>query len=312
MAQSENQQRRASVAVVGLGGIGGTAAGLLSATGRHDVIACVRRPLAHLVVEGPDATIDVPLNALTDPAQASPVDWVLLCTKAHETATAGAWLERLCTPSTRVAVLQNGVDHEERVAPYAQGATVVPALVYYNGERLAPGHVRFRPVSAHALVVRDDVAGRAFAELMQGTPLSVQPSGDFITLKWRKLLLNSVVNPITALTLQRFAVFRRDDVHALCLAILEEAVQVAAAAGAKLATDEPARTMAVLMSFAPELGSSMYFDRQAGRSLEIEALTGAIVAAGTRYNIPTPLNRALLTLLRAVNDAVAKQPETKA
>ena len=64
-----------------------------------------------------------------------------------------------------------------------------------------------------------------------------------------------------------------------------------------------ARAYATLMSFSPELGTSMYFDRLAGRKLEIEALTGAVVAAGERFGIPTPLNRALLVLLRAVSDA---------
>jgi 2-dehydropantoate 2-reductase len=47
----------------------------------------------------------------------------------------------------------------------------------------------------------------------------------------------------------------------------------------------------------------MYFDRLAGRPLEVEALTGAIVAAGKRRGIPTPLNRALLSLLRAISEA---------
>ena len=131
-------------------------------------------------------------------------------------------------------------------------------------------------------------------------------SEDFATLAWRKLLINAVANPITALTLQRQAVFRRDDVHALCLAVLDEAVAVARADGARLADDEAARTMATLLSYGPELGTSMYFDRLAGRPLEIEALTGAIVAAAERHAIATPLNRAMLTLLRAVNDAAGK------
>ena len=48
------------------------------------------------------------------------------------------------------------------------------------------------------------------------------------------------------------------------------------------------------------------FDRLAGRHMEIEALTGAIVAAGERHRIATPVNRTLLMLLRAVNDAVKK------
>ena len=63
--------------------------------------------------------------------------------------------------------------------------------------------------------------------------------------------------------------------------------------------------MATLLTYPPEAGTSMYFDRLAGRPLEIEALTGAIVAAGERFGIPTPINRALLTLLRVISDASA-------
>lgn len=308
MSPSSVLQARASVAVVGLGSIGGVAAACLCDARRHDVIACVRRPLDRLVLERPDGTVEVPLRALTDPAQAEPVDWVLLCTKTHETPSAAPWLARLCRPATRVAVLQNGIDHVARVAPLAGGATVVPVIVYYNGERLGPGHVRMRHVSDHELAVADDEAGRAFAQLMEGTRLRVLPSADFTTLKWRKLLINAVANPITTLTLKRQAVLRRDDVHALCLAVLDEAVRVARADGARLADDEPARAMATLLTYSPELGTSMYFDRLAGRRFEVEALTGAIVTAGERYGIATPLNRALLTLLHAISDAASGAP----
>jgi 2-dehydropantoate 2-reductase len=61
--------------------------------------------------------------------------------------------------------------------------------------------------------------------------------------------------------------------------------------------------MATLLTYPPEAGTSMYFDRLAGQALEVEALTGAIVAAGERLELATPLNRMLLTLLRAVSDA---------
>jgi 2-dehydropantoate 2-reductase len=45
----------------------------------------------------------------------------------------------------------------------------------------------------------------------------------------------------------------------------------------------------------------MYFDRMAGRFLESEALTGAIVAIGERHGIATPLNCVLPTVLRATS-----------
>lgn len=292
-----------TVAVVGLGSIGGVAASCLADAGWHDIIGCGRRPLERLVLELPDRTMDVPLRVLTTVDRAGPVDWVLLATKTQDTAAAAPWLERLCSPSTRVAVLQNGIDHVERVAPLAQGATVVPVIVYYNGERLAPNRVHMRTTGDHELAVADDESGRAFAALMEGTMLRVRLEVDFVTLKWRKLLLNAVANPITALTLQRQSVLRRADVHALGLDVLAEIVKVADADGARLADDEPERAMERLLEFSPELGTSMYFDRLAGRAFEVEALTGAIVAAGERHGIATPLNRMLLTLLRTINEA---------
>lgn len=293
---------RQTVAVVGLGGIGGVAAGCLRDADRHDVVVCARRPVEHLTLERPEGTVDVALRTLTDPMKAEPVDWVLLCTNAHETASSAAWLERLCQPPTRIAVLQNGIDHAARVAPFVAGATVVPTIVYYNGERLADDRVRLRRVVEHDLAVPDKVAGQGFAQLLDGTPLRVLPSANFATLMWRKLLINALANPITALTRQRQAVLRRDEVRALCLAVLDEAVAVARAAGATLAPDEAEQTLATLLTYPAEAGTSMYFDVLAGRPLEVEALTGAIVAAGQQHAIATPLNRALLTLLRAISD----------
>jgi 2-dehydropantoate 2-reductase len=302
---SPSSRKRSTVAVIGLGSIGGVVAGCLRAADQHDIIACVRHPIERLILERPEGNVEVALRALTDPTQTGRVDWVLLCTKTQQTPSAAPWLARLCDSSTRVAVLQNGIGHAARMAPLVRDVCVVPTLVYYNGERLGADRVRLRHVAEHDLAVADDADGRAFAQLLDGTPLRVLLSSDFPTLAWRKLLINTVANPITALTLQRQAVFRRDDIKALCVAILDEAVAVARADGAQLPEDESQRTMSTLLTYPPEAGTSMYFDRLAGRELEAEALTGAVVAAGQRLQVATPLNSALLALLRAVSDAAS-------
>jgi 2-dehydropantoate 2-reductase len=304
MASNAANPDRATVAVIGLGSIGGVIAGQLCALNRHDIVACVRRPIARLAVERPEGAIEVPIRALTDPAEAQHKDWVLLCTKAHDTPSSAPWLQKLCGPQTRVAVLQNGIGHADRLAPLVGKATVVPTIVYYNGERLAPDRVRFRRAGEYEFAVSDDPDGQAFAKLVEGTSMRVLRSADFNTLAWRKLLINAVANPITALTLQRQAVFRREDVQALCLAILDEAAAVGRADGARLAEDEPERILATLLTYPADAGTSMYFDRLKGRPFEVEALTGAIVVSGERHQVATPLNRMLLTLLRATSDAL--------
>jgi 2-dehydropantoate 2-reductase len=290
------------IAVIGLGSIGGVIAGLLGAADRHDIVACVRRPIERMTVEQTEGVVESPIRGITDPSTAQPQDWVLLCTKAQDTASSAPWLQRLCGPATRVAALQNGIGHAERLAPLVGNATIVPTIVYYNGERLAPDRVRYRRGGDYDLAVADDADGQAFAALLEGTPLRVIVSGDFKTLAWRKLLVNAVANPLSALTLQRNAVFRREDVAALCLALLKEAAAVGRADGARLAADEAAQSMARLTAIPPDAGSSMYFDRLAGRPLEIDALTGAVVEAAERHRVPTPLLRMLLTLARAASD----------
>jgi 2-dehydropantoate 2-reductase len=302
MSGPSQAQQNPKVAVIGLGSIGGIVAGCLAAAGRQ-VIACARQPIGKLTIEQPTGVVDVPLRVLTDAAQAEPADWVMLCTKTYQTESAAPWLRRLCRPGTRVAVLQNGVGHVARVAPLAGDAAVVPVIVYYNGERLAADRVRLRQGSDQDIAVANDDDGRAFAKLFAGTPLRVLLSDDFPALLWRKLFINAVANPITTLTLQRQAVLRRPDIQDLNHAILGEAVAVARAEGVPLGDDEPARALETLFTFSGELGTSMYFDRLAGRPLELDALTGAIVAAGARHGIATPVNHTLLALLRAINDA---------
>ncbi|MFK4766563.1 2-dehydropantoate 2-reductase [Rhizobium sp. ZW T2_16] len=296
------------IAVVGLGGIGGVAAACLSLSTDNDVTVCARRRIDTLTFDHHEESKRIPLKTLTEPSRAEPVDWVILCTKAQDVASAASWLERLCTPKTTVAVLQNGIAHEERVAPHAKGATVLPAIVYYNGERFAPDHVRLRHIRGHDLLVPAGAQAEAFAALFEGTPIDVGISAEFITYQWRKLLVNVIANPITALTRQRLGVFQREDIQQLSLGILDEAVAVGRAEGAQLAGNEAEMILETFLAYPPEAGTSMYFDCLAGRPLEIEALNGAVVAAGLRHGLATPLNTAMLTLLKTVSDANAKTP----
>ena len=307
------RQHRATgltVAVLGLGGIGAVAAGYLHATGRHRIIACTRQPLERIVIERSNGELAVRIQAMTDPKDAGPADWVLLSTKAHQTPSVAPWLARLCHRSTRVAVLQNGVGQVERTAPWVGEATVVPAVVSYSGERVGADRVVLRQPAAFDLAVQAGADGRAFSDLFGGTPLRILISDNLSALAWRKLLINSVANPITALTLQRLSVFRRDDIHALAEAILEEAVAVARADGVRVTEDDISEILGTLRDIPADMTTSMHLDRLAGRVLELDALNGAIVAAGERLGTAVPLNRALLTLLRTAQIEAAKVPLT--
>jgi 2-dehydropantoate 2-reductase len=294
--------RAQSVAVIGAGGVGSVVAAQLVQAG-HDVTLCARRAVDRLVVETPSATRTLAVRSTADPDAVEPVDWVLLATKGHQTAGALPWLTALVGERTVVAVLQNGIDHAERLRALGVEAEVLPVLVTLYAEGVAPGHVRH--VKGDRLAVPAGATGARFAELFAGGAIEVVAEADFRTAAWHKLLGNVAANPVTALTGRRGAVLHDEDVLALCAAVMAECVTVARAEGAALGDAHVAELLAVFRAFPPQGGTSMLWDRLAGRPLEHELLTGAVVRAGRGQGVPTPRNDALLALLRAVSGAGA-------
>lgn len=290
------------VAIIGAGVIGGIAAASLAEL-EHDVVLCVRRPIMRLLVEMNDVAREVPARITTDPALVTPVDWVLLATKGQDTLSAAPWFDRLAGPDTTVVVLQNGIDHVDRVAPLLRHGQVLPAVVYSSGQIVAPGHIRAN--QSHRYVVPAGARGAAFARLFGGTILRVDQSDDFGTATWRKFLTNICVNPITALTMRRIGIMRDPEIRGFARDILVEAVAVGRAAGARIEQHEVEQFLDSFAVHDPEGGSSMFFDRVAGRPMEHEHLTGALVRTAMRFGIDVPVNRAVLALLRGLQGAIS-------
>ena len=73
--------------------------------------------------------------------------------------------------------------------------------------------------------------------LLAGGLVEAFPAADFSVRSWRKLLINIAGNTLTAITRERGHVLRRDDVRALGMAMLKEAIAVGQAEGVALADD---------------------------------------------------------------------------
>ena len=291
------------VAVVGPGAIGATFGAAAEEAG-HEVVLCGRRPAPAPVVERPDGSEHaLAAEVESDPSAADgPVPWVLLAVKAHQTAGAADWLRALCGPETTVAVLQNGVEHRALVGPLAGDATVLPTVVWCPSEMVAPGRVQQRGEAR--LTVPDVQAGAALARLFEGTGAGVDPTADFTTETWRKLAVNAVAG-LMAVTRRRAEVFRGDGLRPVATALARECVAVARAEGAGLDAADAEAVVDRLASFPPDLGTSILFDRLAGRPMEWDARNGVVCRLGRAHGIETPVSDVLVPLLAALDEAPA-------
>lgn len=308
----------ARVAIVGVGAIGGVVASLLQAAGRHELVLCVRRPITELVVETPGIGLRsdmseeirremrIEATILTEPEEALPVDWIIVATKAYDAAGAARWLEFLGAKGAPVAVLQNGVEHRERFAPYVAADRIVPVIVDCPAERRPAGSdgvergveriVQRGPMS---LKVPNNKRGKAFVELFSGTAADAAAVDDWTSVAWRKLCHNAA-GVLPALLLQPAGILREDAIGDVALDLVRECVAVGRAEGATLADTVPEDVLAAYRRSAPDSINSLHADRLAGRPMETDARNGVIVRMGKKHGIATPANSMAVALLGAL------------
>ncbi len=288
-----------SIAVVGPGAIGGTIAAWLSRSPRvGQVTLCARSPLDRLVVETPDGSVieSDPL-VVTSPADiTAPVDWVLVATKAYDVEAASAWFAGLVGPTTRVAVLQNGVEHVERFAPFLEPDRITPVVVDIPAERTGPGRILHRREGT--VIVPAGQAGEDFVALFADSVIAASTTDDFATVAWTKLALNCA-GAVNALTGQPGGVVRAQGIADLMRAMVRECVAVGRAVGANLGDDLPDWVVERAMTSPPDSVNSLLGDRLAGRPMEWDARNGVIVRLGHEHGIETPVNALCATLLSA-------------
>lgn len=287
----------ARIAIVGVGAIGGVTAALLQQAGGHELLLCTRRSMSGLSVETPDGLVNVDATFVTDPSETFDVDWVIVATKAYDVAGAAKWLERLCRKGAPVAVLQNGVEHRERFAPYVAIEKILPVMVDCPAERQAPDRIRQRGVMH--LKVPDNVLGRDFVGLFAGTKADATVVPDFLSVVWRKLCFNSA-GVLSALVLQPAGVVRGEALGEVALQIIRECAAVARAEGAQLEEDVADVVLAAQRAAPADSINSMLADRQAGRLVEIDARNGVIVRLGRKHGIATPANSMAVALMEAM------------
>jgi 2-dehydropantoate 2-reductase len=298
------------VAIIGAGSIGGTLAGQLQQTGRHELTLCTRRPLPHLTVKTPDdKLIQIKAKNFTSPNDAGtePVDWILIATKAYDTAAALPWVEKLSHAKTLIAIIQNGVEHRERLTAADPArlasidpAKIVPIIIDCPAERPSshPDGSLVHQRGAVLMTVESNPQGQSFADLFTESPSLIDVSSHFTTAAWRKLCINSA-GAISALLLQPAGVLADPNLARVALDLINECAAVGRAEGAHLSPSIGEEVLTAYKGYPPDSLNSLVADRLAGRPMEIDARNGAIVRIGEKHGIPTPANRMATALLKS-------------
>jgi 2-dehydropantoate 2-reductase len=251
-------------------------------------------------LELPDGSQAVyPVRATSDPRRCAGAHYALVLVKSWQTQKAAGDLQRCLAVEGLVLTLQNGLGNAETLRQ-ALGAERLALGVSTSGATLlGPGRVR--PSGEGPLTIQDHPAVRPLAEILAQAGFAVEFVQDAQALLWGKLLINAAINPLTALLgAPNGVLLQRPSAERLMAEAAKEAAAVATALGVALPYADPFEAARAVAQRTAENRSSMLQDVQRGAPTEIDAINGAIVRLGEQTSTPTPVNRALWLLVRAL------------
>lgn len=302
-----------SLLLVGTGALACLFGARLAAAGVHvtmlgtwpEGLAALRERGVRLVEADPSGTAPsgseqvYPVRAVADPAECRDVRYALVLVKAWQTSRAAQQLAA-CLPADGLALtLQNGWGNREALEQALGPQRVALGITTLGATLLAPGVVRVGGQGPVTLGSHPRL--QPLAELLGGAGFEVRMADDVAGLAWGKLVINAAINPLTALLrVPNGELLERPEARELLGLAAGEAAAVGLAQGLRLPFADPVVAAEDVARRTAANHSSMFQDVQHGRPTEIDAICGAVAQAGERLGVPTPVNRTLWLLVRAI------------
>jgi len=248
------------------------------------------------------------------PDDAPAADLALILTKAYKTVKAAEVAAKTIKPDGLALTLQNGLGNIEILSEHVGRDRAMQGVTMQGATLLGPGRIRtsgrgathlgYVPIELAA--PRDFAVGhRAYevSALFNSAGLKAQVTSDIDGLVWGKMIINAAVNPLTAiLRVPNGALVESDETIGLMRAAALEAAAVATARGITLPFPDPVERVKQVATMTATNHSSMLQDVLGQRPTEIDAINGKIVEQGQMFGIPTPINEALTSLVRVIQN----------
>ena len=327
--------KSANVAVVGAGAIGGSTAAFLTEAGWNIEIVCKHQEIADLAqspglhVFGVKGEHRVPLRAVKDIKDlAGPIEMVLLATKANDCLEAAKELLPLLSQDSIVVSLQNGIC-EDALAGVLGRDRVVGCVVGWGATMHAPAEIE---VTSPGEFVIGNIDHRHDQRLllvqeMLSAVVPTRISDNIMGELYSKMIINSCINSLGVITGMKLGkLLATSKARKIFTALMREAIAVAAAIGIKV---EPGgggkldyysfldgssfmsdlkRTLLMrIIGFKyRRIRSSSLQSLERGQRTEIDYLNGYICNRGRENGVPTPINDAVVSMIREIETGTRK------
>lgn len=300
--------KSSSILIVGTGAMACLFAARLRAVGiRVSMLGSWPEALAALrgdgvrLVEQDGSEKAYPVQVIDNPDQCEEFTAALVLVKAWQTERAAGQLVRCLAYDGLALTLQNGMGNRETLAQVLGPGRVFLGSATTGAHLLEPGKVK----AAGEGVLSLESAPRLdeLRDQFQVSGFTVQAASDMTGLVWGKLVINSAINPLTAiLKVPNGALLENPPARELLRAAARESAGIAALLGISLPYPDPAAAAEQVARRTAHNRSSMFQDILRGAPTEIDAISGAVVREAEKCGATAPINQTLWHLVKSIGN----------
>ena len=241
----------------------------------------------------------VRVKAVENPVEA---DVTFVTVKSYDTEEVAKELSRVNCGI--VVSLQNGIGNEEILMNHLD--RVLSGVTTYASNLVDYGWIEFAGEGETFVGelngrISDDVI--RVVEILKSAGVKAHAVEDIVRRKWIKTVINSAINPITAiLRVRNGKILEVKELWDLALRVLREGEKILEAMGFEEKLEEVLRD--VLIKTARNR-SSMLQDVERCKRTEIDFINGALVRKGEELGIDTPYNRTLTLLVKSLESIIS-------
>ena len=273
-------------------------------------------------------------GTLEEALRYGPFDVAIFALKSFDTADAIEGMRPYAEKLPPFLCFSNVVDNEPALAKLLGADKVIAVTVTHSIGRHGPGDIVLERLRGIGIASTNPLSDKLIAAA-NSAYLNARAYSNPVAMKWSKMMTNLTANPISAiLDMTAAEVFANPKLFRLEMALVHECLAVMKAQGIPLVDlpDAPVRALSLVTRLpiwisrpllAGPAGSargtkmpSFHIDLYSGRGKsEVEFLHGAVVRAGEKVGVPTPVNKVLSETVVALFkkeiplDEYAHQPE---
>ena len=286
------------ISVIGPGAMGCLFAARLARAGLdvtlvdHKPDRAARLTAGGISIESADGTIDAKIKVIT--SVPNNADLALVLVKAHST------IHLTLNSRTPVLTLQNGLGNVETLCSLIGSANLLAGVTAEAVTQLEEGRVRHVAPGKTRFGAWTTCATAPAVKALTSAGFDVELTESPGQVIWEKAAINAGINPVTALVnAKNGAILEVPELRQLMRDLVVEAVKVAATEGYRFENSVVEVAEKTCADTAENI-SSMLQDVRAGRSTEIDALSGEIVRRAQLSALPTPRTRVVWQLVKGI------------